>query len=73
MNPIQKSESIKAGLRKGFQDGASQIENDGLIDRYLYTGTHEAIISDKIFMEVQEEKHQRAETPEHSFAMKEIF
>lgn len=25
MNPMQKSKSIKAGLRKGFQDGNSQM------------------------------------------------
>ena len=61
-------------LQKTVSTGISQqIENDGLMDRYLYTGTHEAIISDKIFMEVQEEKHQRSKTPERSFTMKEFF
>ena len=38
-------------LQKTVSTGAVQIENDGLMDQYLYTGTHEAIISDEIFCE----------------------
>ena len=57
-------------LQKTISTGISQIINDGLMARYLYTETHEAIIPDKVFMEVQEEKHRRSKTPEHSFTMK---
>ena len=38
----------------------AQIENDGLMDRYLYTGTHEAVISDEMFLAVQREKLNRS-------------
>ena len=31
-------------LQKTVSTGAVQIENDGLMDRYLYTDAHEAII-----------------------------
>lgn len=31
-------------LQKTISTGASQIENDGLMERYLYTDSHEAII-----------------------------
>ena len=57
-------------LQKTNSSGISQIINDGLMARYLYTETHEAIIPDKVSMEVQEEKHRRSKTPEHSFTMK---
>lgn len=39
-------------LQKMISTDAVQIENDGLMDRYLYTGTHEAIISNEMFMAV---------------------
>lgn len=35
-------------LQKTVSTGAVQIENDGLMDRFLYTDTHEAIISDEM-------------------------
>ena len=129
MNVIQKSEAIKNGLRKGFQNGSSkmakrkcygytinsdgeleinpdeakvvnwiferylagdslgkytgrvllqktistgavQIENNGLMERYLYTGSHEAIISDEMFMAVQQEKLSRSKEPQNHIAMK---
>ena len=112
MNVIQKSEAIKNGLRKGFQDGNSkmakrgkprwnreaidkllsnekytgrvllqktistgavQIENDDLMARYLYTGTHEAIISDEIFTAVQQEKLSRSKEPQNHVAMRLTF
>ena len=50
-------------LQKTISTGAVQIENDGLMDRYLYTGTHEAIISDEMFMVVQQEKLNRSKEP----------
>jgi len=43
-------------LQKTISTGAVQIENDGLMERYLYIGIHEAIISDEMFMAVQREK-----------------
>ena len=60
-------------LQKTISTGVSQIENDGLMDRYLYTDSHEAIISDKTFMSVQEEKHRRSKAPERTFAMNTMF
>lgn len=51
-------------LQKTDSTGAVQIENDGLMDRYLYTDTHEAIISDEIFIAVQQEKLIRSKEPQ---------
>ena len=48
--------TVRVLLQKTISTGASQIENDGLMDRYLYIGTHEAIIADEMFMSVQQEK-----------------
>ena len=142
MNVIQKSKAIKAGLRKGFQDGSSKMANrkcygyeigpdgelvvnpdeaqivcwifeqyllgkslgkiaagleargvlsptgrskwnreaiDKLLSnekytgRYLYTGSHEAIIADEIFMAVQQEKLKRSKNPENTIAMSFTF
>ena len=56
-------------LQKTISTGAIQIENDGLMERYLYTGTHEAIISDETFKAVQEEKKKRSKAHENRFAM----
>lgn len=60
-------------LRKTISIGNSQIENDGLMERYLYTGTHEAIISDEMFKAVQKEKQKRSNIPENRFAIEMIF
>ena len=56
-------------LQKTVSTGAVQIENNGLMERYLYTGTHEAIISDEIFMAVRQEKLKRAKNPENMIGM----
>ena len=56
-------------LQKTVSTGAVQIENNDLMDRYLYTGTHEAIISDEMFMAVQQEKLKRTKNPENMIAM----
>lgn len=56
-------------LQKTFSTGAVQIENHGLIERYLYTGTHDAIISDEMFIAVQQEKIKRSKAPENMIAM----
>lgn len=56
-------------LQKTISTGAAQIKNDGLVDRYLFVGTHEAIISDKVFKAVQEEKRGGAKPLENKFAI----
>ena len=56
-------------LQKTVSTGAVQIENNGLMERYLYTGSHEAIISDEIFMAVWQEKLKRAKNPENMIGM----
>lgn len=60
-------------LQKTISTGAVQIENNGLLDRYLYIGTHEAIISDEMFQAVQQKKLSRAKNPENVIAMNLIF
>ncbi len=60
-------------LQKTISTGASQIENDGLMDRYLYIGTHEAIIADEMFMSVQQEKLTRTKNPEKEVTMSLTF
>ena len=57
-------------LQKTVSTGAVQIENDGLMERYLYTGSHEAIISDEMFMAVQREKLSRSKEPQNHVVMK---
>lgn len=60
-------------LQKTVSTGTVQIENDGLIDRYLYTDAHEAIISDEMFMAVQREKLGRFKEPQNHVAMRLTF
>ena len=60
-------------LQKTISTGAAQIENDDLMDRYLYTDTHEAIISDEMFMAVQQEKLSRSKKPQNHVTMKLSF
>ena len=60
-------------LQKTVSTGAVQIENHGLMDRYLYTDTHEAIISDEMFMAVQQEKLSRSKEPQNQVAMRLTF
>lgn len=56
-------------LQKTISTGVSQINNDGLMDRYLYVGTHEAIISDELFQAVQQEKQERSKFSQNKFAI----
>lgn len=60
-------------LQKTISTGISQIENDGLMDQYLYIGTHEAIISDEVFIAVQQEKLTRTKNSEKMVAMRLTF
>lgn len=60
-------------LQKTVSTGAVQIENNGLMDRYLYTDTHEAIISDEMFMAVQQAKMQRSNRQEQENVLRMLF
>lgn len=60
-------------LQKTVSTGATQIENDGLLERYLYTGIHESIICDEMFRAVQQEKLSRSKEPQKQIAMKLTF
>ncbi len=60
-------------LQKTISTGVAQIENYGLMERYLYSSSHEAIISDEMFMAVQQEKPKRAKNPENTIAMSFTF
>ena len=60
-------------LQKTVSTGAAQIENDGLMERYLYTGSHEAIISDELFMAVQHEKLSHSKELRNQVAMRLAF
>ena len=60
-------------LQKTVSTGAVQTENNGFMDRFLYTGTHEAIISDEMFMMVQQEKLSRSREPQNQATMRLIF
>lgn len=60
-------------LQKTLSTGVVQIKNNGLVDRYLYTEAHEAIISDEIFMAVRQEKVKRAKNPENMIGMSLTF
>ena len=60
-------------LQKTISTGAVQIKNSGLMDRYLYADVHEAIISDEMFMAVQQEKISRSKEPQNLAVMKLTF
>lgn len=60
-------------LQKTVGTGELQVENDGLMARYLYSDAHEAIISDELFMKVREEKWRRAKSVDNKFVMQQIF
>ena len=60
-------------LQKTISTGISQIDNNGLMDRYLYTDAHEAIIPEEMFMAVQEGRFNRSRDHEKAVAIKLIF
>ena len=60
-------------LQKTVSTSTAQIKNDGLMDRYLYTDSHEAIISDEVFQAVQQKKLSRAKNPENMAAVNLTF
>ena len=57
-------------LQKTISTGAVQIENNGLMEQYLYTDTHEAIISDELFLAVQQEKLSHSKESQNHIAMR---
>lgn len=60
-------------LQKTISTGISQINNDGIISRYLYTETHEPIIPDELFFNVQKAKADRSKSSNNEFAIKMPF
>lgn len=60
-------------LQKTISTGISQINNDGIISQYLYTETHEPIISDELFVNVQKAKAGRSKSSNNEFAIKKTF
>lgn len=56
-------------LQKTISAGGSQIKNDGFMERYLYSGSHAAIVSDEIFRDVQQKKLQRTSQPEKELSI----
>lgn len=60
-------------LQKTISAGGTKIKNNGFMDRYLYSDSHEAIISDETFKAVQQEKAQRTNCPEPAISTPAIF
>lgn len=60
-------------LQKTVSVGETQMKNNGLMDRYLHTDFHEAIISDEILQTVQQKKLSRAKNPENIITMNFSF
>lgn len=60
-------------LQKTISTGVSQIKNDGFMERYLISESHEAIISDKIFQAAQQEKLRRTNCPKAVSSMQMLF
>lgn len=60
-------------LQKTISTGGSQIKNDGSIERYLYSDSHNTIISDETFKAVQQEKLIRNKCPRNRTSIQGIF
>ena len=60
-------------LQKTISAGGAQIKNDGFMERYLYSDSHEAIISDEIFRDAQQKKLQRTNQPEKEPSIQLFF
>ena len=60
-------------LQKTISAGGSQIKNDGFMERYLYSDSHEAIISNEIFRDAQKKKLQRANQPKKELPIPLFF
>ncbi|MBD5118865.1 MAG: hypothetical protein HDT37_07105 [Clostridiales bacterium] len=60
-------------LQKTISVCSPKIKNDGFMDRYLYSNSHEAIISDEIFRAVQQEKFEQTIHPEKEHHVQIFF
>lgn len=60
-------------LQKTISVDGSKIKNDGFMDQYLYSDSHEAIISNKMFKATQQEKVRRTNCPDRIIATQEFF
>ena len=60
-------------LQKTISTGASQIKNDGIMERYLYNGTHNAIISDDLFSAVQLKREEKSPVAKKEFTIWQMF
>lgn len=60
-------------LQKTISVGGSKIKNDGFTDRYLYSDSHEAIISDEKFKAVQQEKLYRTKCAKSEYAVQVLL
>ena len=60
-------------LQKTISAGGSQVKNDGFMERYLYSDSHKAIVSDEIFRDVQQKKLQRTNQPEKELSIRLFF
>lgn len=61
-------------LQETISVDGSKIKNDGFMDRYLYSDSHEAIIPDEMFRMVQREKLRRTKNcPESKCTMRILF
>ena len=60
-------------LQKTISVDGAKIKNDNFMDRYLYSNSREAIISDEIFRAVQQEKFERTIHPEKEHHIQIFF
>ena len=60
-------------LQKSISVGGSKIKNNGFMERYLYSDSHEAIISDETFRAAQQEKFRRTNCPKAECSMHMLF
>ena len=60
-------------LQKTISAGGSQVKNDGFMERYLYSDSHKAIVSDEIFRDAQKKKLQRANQPKKELPIQLFF
>ncbi|MCM1235454.1 MAG: recombinase family protein [Ruminococcus flavefaciens] len=60
-------------LQKTISAGGTKIKNDGFMDQYLYTDSHEAIISDGVFHAAQQAKMNRTNCQKAAIPVRLVF